>query len=92
MGHFVEKCAICGVVINQCRCNACDKEVRLSVCVKCLTNSSASASAAPSFTVRSCGECPGLMKRSFCMASDGPDEIHNLAVIHPDCPMPKKGA
>ena len=34
-GHFVEKCKECGVVISQCRCFDCNKQLILSVCDKC---------------------------------------------------------
>ncbi len=36
MGHFIEKCKYCGVVISQCRCMDCNKETVMSVCGKCL--------------------------------------------------------
>lgn len=35
MEHFIEKCKLCGAVINQCRCPSKDKEIRYGVCVAC---------------------------------------------------------
>jgi len=35
MGHFIEKCKLCGAVIAQCRCPSKDKAVRYGICKEC---------------------------------------------------------
>lgn len=35
MAHFLKRCRICGIVVNQCRCSSLEKEVELVVCVRC---------------------------------------------------------
>jgi hypothetical protein len=35
IGHFIEKCKWCGVVISQCRCADLNKPVKFSICGEC---------------------------------------------------------
>ena len=35
MSHFIKKCAICGAIIEQCRCMKCDKTVTWGACQNC---------------------------------------------------------
>jgi hypothetical protein len=34
-GHFIERCNVCRTVTAQCRCMACDKPERWTVCESC---------------------------------------------------------
>ena len=34
--HFIEKCKDCDKIISQCRCISKDKEIKYSICEKCI--------------------------------------------------------
>lgn len=65
--HFKEYCNECGIIMSQCRCFKCDKEIRVSLCEKCKQGHPV----APSVDIRVAGHVNALrsiqdaIQRSF---------------------------